>query len=162
MITTTAAADELADIAACELHPQLGHRGRRIIDHLLDSGWHRKQVSPSKAKPEPIFTPALDEAEVRLGWTKPERFDGASSHVAAGPLSTASRPSLDGFLSALLADVRARSLESVEGKPCRRVLGSDHGGLSLQLAVGAYPALRAGRGRPVRLRSYVPRPSPGQ
>ncbi len=133
--TTTAAADELADIAACELHPQLGHRGRRIIDHLISSGWHLPPRPDAPPRPAPIFTPALDEAEIRLRWKQPGRFDGARTSVAAGPLSTASRPSLDSFFSALLADIRARSLELSEGGPCRRVLGSDHGGLTLQLAV---------------------------
>ncbi|MCB1032781.1 MAG: class I tRNA ligase family protein [Acidobacteria bacterium] len=133
--TTTAAADELADIAACELHPQLGHRGRRIVDHLIASGWHRPSRPVAERPAEALFVPALDEAGLRLRWKQPRRFEGARAAVAAGPLSTASRPSLDGFLSALLADVRARSLEASEGGPCRRLLGSDPAGLTLQLAV---------------------------
>jgi len=40
LITTAAAADQLADIAASELNPLIGHRGRRLIDHLRTSDWH--------------------------------------------------------------------------------------------------------------------------
>lgn len=38
--TTSRAADQLADRKARELHPIHGHRGRRLIDHLVASGWH--------------------------------------------------------------------------------------------------------------------------
>lgn len=38
-ITSTQAAEQLADKAASELHPLMGHRGQRIIKHLVDSGW---------------------------------------------------------------------------------------------------------------------------
>ncbi|MCH9649567.1 MAG: class I tRNA ligase family protein [Deltaproteobacteria bacterium] len=159
-ISTTAAADELADIAASELHPLLGHRGRRIIDHLMASGWHRagepvaERGKGAQAEERPkgpnrnaskktghgtgrevIFDPALDEAEQRLLWKSGGAKQPATTAVAAAPIPTDSRPSLDAFLSNVLADVRARALEIDNGQPCRRVMGSDHGGLSLQLAV---------------------------
>lgn len=38
-ITTAEAADQLADKAAGDLHPIMGHRGRRIIEHLLATDW---------------------------------------------------------------------------------------------------------------------------
>jgi glutamate dehydrogenase/leucine dehydrogenase len=38
-ITTAEAADQLADKAAADLHPIMGHRGRRIIEHLLVTDW---------------------------------------------------------------------------------------------------------------------------
>ncbi|HXT64146.1 MAG TPA: Glu/Leu/Phe/Val dehydrogenase dimerization domain-containing protein [Pyrinomonadaceae bacterium] len=38
-ITTAEAANQLADKAAGALHPIMGHRGRRIIEHLLKSDW---------------------------------------------------------------------------------------------------------------------------
>jgi hypothetical protein len=38
-ITTAEAADQLADKAAGDLHPIMGHRGRRIIEHLLTTDW---------------------------------------------------------------------------------------------------------------------------
>ncbi len=51
------------------------------------------------------------------------------------PLSTASPPNLAAFLSPLLMDLRARFLEGETGERPRRVAGSDHGGLALQLAI---------------------------
>ncbi|HYK06096.1 MAG TPA: Glu/Leu/Phe/Val dehydrogenase dimerization domain-containing protein [Thermoanaerobaculia bacterium] len=42
-ISTARAADDMADAAAAELHPMLGHRGRRIIEHLVRSGWSTQQ-----------------------------------------------------------------------------------------------------------------------
>ncbi|MEA2560339.1 MAG: leucine dehydrogenase [Acidobacteriota bacterium] len=39
-VTPLEAANAKADAEAARLHPILGHRGRRIIDHLIESGWH--------------------------------------------------------------------------------------------------------------------------
>src|SRR6185436_13398636 len=55
--------------------------------------------------------------------------------IVTAPITAAARPSLANFLTALLADVRARSIEHLTGRRPRRILGSDHGGLALQLAV---------------------------
>lgn len=41
-VTPTVAANRLADEAAAILHPLMGHRGRRLIDHLIASDWHLK------------------------------------------------------------------------------------------------------------------------
>ncbi len=133
--TTTAAADELADVAASELHPLLGHRGRRIVDHLLESGWQHGGETAPKKRVDSAFVPTLHEEALRLGWKRTARFDGATTAVAATPIPTAARPNLASVLSAVLADVRARSLEADTGRPTRRVLGADHGGLTLQLTV---------------------------
>jgi glutamate dehydrogenase/leucine dehydrogenase len=38
-LTTTEAADQLADAKATILHPLIGHRGQRIIQYLIESGW---------------------------------------------------------------------------------------------------------------------------
>jgi glutamate dehydrogenase/leucine dehydrogenase len=38
-ITTVEAANQLADEAAGKLHPIMGHRGRRIIEYLLETDW---------------------------------------------------------------------------------------------------------------------------
>ena len=38
--TTARAADQLADQKATELHPIHGHRGQKLIDHLVSSHWH--------------------------------------------------------------------------------------------------------------------------
>src|SRR5690606_16215329 len=46
--TTMQAARDLADIAASELHPMILHRGRRIIDHLVTSGWHKAKSNSEK------------------------------------------------------------------------------------------------------------------
>jgi valyl-tRNA synthetase len=140
VITTTAAADELADIAASELHPLISHRGRRLIDHLIASGWHRSGQKAAGAGRQTLFVPALHEPEIRLRWrapalAEPRRTEEPRKTVAAAPISTASRPSVDSLLPAVLADVRARSVEAAGEGPCRRVLGADHGGLNLQLAV---------------------------
>jgi len=135
VIPPTQAANELADIAASELHPILGHRGRRLIDHLLASNWgsaERQRESPS---PKLFFTPALDEAPIRVKWEKQELFIGNGTAIAAAPISAASNPNLASLASSLLLDVRARALAQSSGQRPRRVLGSDHGGLALQLAI---------------------------
>ena len=153
-VTTVQAADELADIAASELHPLLGHRGRRIIDHLIASGWHdgdkkRRKDTGARATLEPAFVPALDEPHIRVGWEKEGRFRGSGRSVAASPISAASRPNLASFFSPVLMDVRARALELLDGERPRRVAGSDHGGLALQLAVEwSLPYERQTVGRP--------------
>jgi glutamate dehydrogenase/leucine dehydrogenase len=41
-ISPAQAADRMADAAAAELHPIIGHRGPRIIEHLVRSGWSTK------------------------------------------------------------------------------------------------------------------------
>ncbi len=145
VITTTQAAHELADIAACELHPLMGHRGRRIIDDLVQSGWHKKgqetrfhrSSRAERGKPplQPIFTPALDEPPILRRWEREDRFSGQGQTLASTPVSAAASPNLAAFLSPLLMDIRARALERLTGRAPRRVIGADHGGLALQLAV---------------------------
>lgn len=44
-ISPAAAADSMADTAAAELHPIIGHRGPRLIEHLVRSGWSAKRAS---------------------------------------------------------------------------------------------------------------------
>lgn len=140
------AADELADIAASELHPLLGHRGRRIIDHLMAT-WEKDETRGRGL--EPAFVPGLDEPGTRLAWENEGLFRGSAPAVASMPVSTASRPNLASYLSPLLMDVRARAQESLTGARPRRVLGSDHGGLALQLAVEwSLPYERQAVGRP--------------
>jgi glutamate dehydrogenase/leucine dehydrogenase len=147
-VSSLRAADELADIAASELHPLLGHRGRRIVDHLIASGWHQSGAAKTRSV-EPAFEPPLHEPEIRVSWEKEGLFRGTGPAVAAMPVSTASRPNLASFLSPLLMDVRARFLENVTGTAPRRVAGSDHGGLALQLAVErSLPYEREAVGRP--------------
>ncbi len=162
MITTAAAADQLADIAACELHPMLGHRGRRLIDALMAHGWHRpaggqpaaspgprRQDEPGRPSVKAAFEPGADEPALRVQWEHRGRFRGTGTALAAAPISAAGRPELSSFLSALLMDVRARAVENESGRPPRRVLGSDPGGLALQLAVErALPFEREEIGRP--------------
>ncbi len=154
MITTAAAADQLADVAACELHPMLGHRGRRLIDHLMASGWHRagrdqRRRRSDRPAPVPAFEPGADEPVLRAGWERRGRFRGDGPTLAAAPVSAAGRPELSSFLSALLMDVRARALELDGGRPPRRVVGSDPGGLALQMAVErSLPFEREEIGRP--------------
>ncbi|MBI2944584.1 MAG: class I tRNA ligase family protein [Candidatus Wallbacteria bacterium] len=148
-ITTREAADKLADVAAAELHPLLGHRGRRIIDHLIDSGWHTPGERKVRRRAPPAFVPALDEPELRVAWQRDARFAGAGHSVAASPVSAACRPSLATFFSPVLLDVRARALEWLSGKNPRRILGSEHGGLELQLSVErSLPHERLEIGRP--------------
>lgn len=135
--TTMQAAKDLADIAASELHPMVLHRGRRLIDHLITAGWHKsgeRSVSSPDAQ-ELAFVPSLDEVEIRVGWERQGHFRGHEFTIAASPVSAASTPDLSSFLSPLLLDVRARSIELLTGKRPRRVMGSNHGGLSLQIAV---------------------------
>ncbi|MCP3956571.1 MAG: class I tRNA ligase family protein [bacterium] len=157
MITTATAADQLADIAACELHPMIGHRGRRIGDQLIASRWHRprrrRTVASSAAgerAPVPAaFAPGADEPTLRVRWEREGRFRGEGTTLAAAPISAAARPGLAPFLSALLMDVRARALELENGRRPRRVVGSDPGGLALQLAVErSLPFEREEIGRP--------------
>lgn len=140
MITTAAAADQLADIAASELHPLIGHRGRRLIDHLITRGWsagpQEAQEGPATGgKPRPAFEAGSDEPALRLGWEREGLFRGDGPTVVAAPISAAGRPHLGSVLSALLLDVRARSAEILGRDRPRRRLGSDPGGLALQLAV---------------------------
>ena len=159
MITTAAAADQLADIAAGELHPMIGHRGRRIIDHLIASGWHRTQRHPptagtmedrqQKRAVTPVFEPGVDEPALRVRWEREGRFRGGGRTLASAPISAAGRPLLSSFLSPLLMDVGARAAELASGRRPRRVIGSDPGGLALQLAVErSLPFEREEIGRP--------------
>ena len=139
-ITPAAAADQLADLAACELHPMIGHRGRRIIDHLIASDWAgvrrgRRRERREQGRQALAFDPPRDEPGERVRWEREARFRGHGPALAAAPISAAGRPDLSSFLSAVLMDVRARALEVLgEARP-RRVAGSDHGGLALELAV---------------------------
>lgn len=128
-ISTAEAADRLADIAAAELHPVIGHRGRRILDHLVRSGWSRG-VREKLAR-RPTFVPAAHEPRIHRQTERAGKFSGSGPAVAAMPLSTAARPHLGMFLSPLLMDVEARS----RGNAPRRVIGLDHGGAALQHAV---------------------------
>lgn len=147
-VSSLRAADELGDIAASELNPLLGHRGRRIVDHLIASGWHLGGEAKHRSV-EPAFEPPLHEPEIRVSWEKDGLFRGTGPAVASMPVSTASRPNLASFLSPLLMDVRARFLEIAGGERPRRVAGSDHGGLALQLAVErSLPYERQAVGRP--------------
>jgi leucine dehydrogenase len=133
-ISPAEAADRLADNAASELHPVIGHRGRRIRDHLVGTGW--SESSPKKKrKPAPRkqlkFLAAAHEPGIYREAERDSAFCGDGPAIAAMPLSTASRPHLGMFLSPLLMDVAARSRQ---GGP-RRVIGLDHGGAALQHAV---------------------------
>ncbi len=157
MITTAAAADQLADIAAGELHPLIQHRGRRIIDQLMASNWHgsprRRQRAEGSAKPSATvataFEPGADEPAQRVRWEREGRFRGHSMTLASAPISAAGRPQLSSFLSAVLMDIRARAVELVGGQRPRRLVGSDPGGLALQLAVErTLPHEREELGRP--------------
>lgn len=134
--TTSQAANDLADIAAGEVHPLMGHRGRRLIDHLLQSDWHRPQSRKIKDHTvEPAFIPVLDEPAVRLKWEQQQRPVTAAQAIVSTPISAAWTPNLAAFLAPLLMDIRARSLEWVNEAAPRRVVGSDHGGLALQIAI---------------------------
>lgn len=150
------AADELADIAAGELHPLLGHRGRRITDDLVASRWHEWSSEPEEdagedeedagedeeeAKRLPgrvrrrYFIPAVHERAIRLRWEREGRFRGSGRSVAAASVSAASNPTLATVLPAVFMDIRARALEAAGEPEPRRVIGSDPGGLALQHAV---------------------------
>lgn len=48
-ISPARAADDLADAAAAEPHPILGHRGLRIIRHLVRSGWSSKRAAEAQS-----------------------------------------------------------------------------------------------------------------
>lgn len=138
--TATQAANDLADMAASELHPLLGHRGRRIIDHLILSRW--SAYAPGLSEPvratllEPGFVPALDEPPLRVRWEREGRFVPNSRRaLAATPVSPASSPDLAALLSGLMLDIKARALAQFEQVQPRRLLGCEHGGLALQIAV---------------------------
>lgn len=154
-ITTSEAADQLADLAACELHPMIGHRGRRLIDHLVASDWAevrrgRRPSAGGRSASAAVFDPPRDEAAIRVRWEREARFRGRGPAIAAAPISAAGRPDLSSFLSAVLMDVRARALELLGGERSRRVAGSDHGGLALELAVErslSYEHQEVGRAR---------------
>jgi len=133
-ISTAEAADRLADIAASELHPILGHRGRRIVDHLIRSGWSEPdRRGDDRQNMQHRFTPAADEPRIYREAERRGDFSGDGPAIAAMPLSTAARPHLGMFLSALLMDVAARASKA----QIRRVIGLDHGGAALQHAVRA-------------------------
>ncbi len=135
-ITPSAAADQLADLAACELHPMIGHRGRRIIDHLIASDWAGKRRGRRPRRAAAIaFDPPRDEPPIRVAWERQGRFRGDGPAIAAAPISAGHRPDLSSFLSAVLMDVRVRALEALGEPRPRRVAGSDPGGLELELAV---------------------------
>lgn len=129
-ISTAEAADRLADIAAAELHPVIGHRGRRILDHLVRAGWS-EGTTQKRASQRRSFVPAAHEPRLHRQAERAGAFSAAGAAVAAMPLSTAARPHLGMFLSPLLMDVESRS----RGNAVRRVIGLDHGGAALQHAV---------------------------
>ena len=129
-ISTAEAADRLADMAAAELHPVIGHRGRRIVDHLVRANWHRPGHTSKDSAPRPIFIAAADEPRLHRQADRSGAFAGSGPAIAAMPLSTASRPHLGMFLSPLLMDIEARTRAGA-----RRVIGLDHGGAALQHAV---------------------------
>jgi len=134
-ISPTKAANELADIAASELHPILGHRGRRIIDYLIASNWTDVNQTHTKAGQKRIFDSALDEPRIRVAWEKQGRVYDHNITITAAPIPAVSSPNLSSLTSPLLADIRVRSLELLTGKKPRPIMGSDHGGLALQLAI---------------------------
>ena len=136
-VTPLHAANELADIAASELHPLFGHRGRRLADHLLASGWHQEESDrhDDRARVEPLFRPGVDEPKIRAGRSYQEQARGDGPALACAPVSAAARPNLASLCSPLLMDVRARTLIGLGRPRPRRVIGSEHGGLALQLAV---------------------------
>lgn len=138
--TTTQAAIDLADMAASELHPMLGHRGRRLIDHLQQSGWQHYDPAQPKSgdlvSTEPAFVPALDEPALKVRWDRESYSQAKDSYaLAATPLTAASSPDLGSALSTVLLDIKARALHQFRGLQPRRVLGAEHGGLALQIAV---------------------------
>ena len=135
IITSAAAADQLADLAACELHPMLGHRGRRIADRLIATGWHHPERRHRGSSVAPAFDPGADEPAIRVRWEHNNAFRGEGRSFAAAPISSAGRPDLATLLSAVLMDVRARVHQRATGERPRRILGGDPGGLALQLAV---------------------------
>jgi glutamate dehydrogenase/leucine dehydrogenase/methionyl-tRNA synthetase len=132
-ISTADAADRLADIAAAELHPVIGHRGRRILDHLARAGWSSDSDSRGKrvSRRRSVFVPAADEPRIHRQADRTSAFTSTGPAVAAMPLSTAWRPHIGMLLSPLLMDVEVRSRRG----GARRVIGLDHGGANLQHAV---------------------------
>ncbi len=137
-ITTAEAAESLANVAASELHPILGHRGRRIIDFIVRSSWlsddaQAKGNSRSVQRVEPRFVPAIDEPRLQRE-AELHGFTGAGPAIAATPISAADHPHLGVFLAPLLMDIEAR--HRADEAP-RRVIGVDHGGLALQNAIEA-------------------------
>ena len=134
-VTTMKAAIDLADISASELHPLLLHRGRRLSDELIKSGWHNNKKINTK-KPELAFSHTLDENEISLNWERNNYFEGDDFSIASSPISGSSTPDLSSFLHPLLSDVRSRYLElKSNGKKAKRIHGVNHGGLSLQIAI---------------------------
>lgn len=137
-ITSAAAADQLADIAACELHPWMGHRGRLLSDRLIASGWHLPDDQRPLVAERTVaaaFDPGLDEPPIRVREDREGVFRGTGRLLASSPISTAGRPDLAAVFSAVLVDVRARALEALGEERPRRAIGSDPGGLALQMAV---------------------------
>lgn len=132
-ISTAKAADTLADVAAAELHPLIGHRGRRLLDHLVRSRWATSGDGVIKDGVAALFVHAADEPVLHRAAIMTGAFSGSGPSIAATPISTASRPHLGGFLSSLLMDVDARCQGS-EAR-ARRILGVDPGGSALQYAV---------------------------
>lgn len=153
-ITTAQAADQLADIAAAELHPLIGHRGRRLIDNLIASDWAGTRGRRKEQKTAPLFEHGRDEPGIRVRWEREGYFRGTGRTIAAAPISTSGRPDLSSFFSAVYMDVYARAFEILDGQRPRRIVGSDHGGLALQLAVErsiSYERDDVGRARFVEL-----------
>ncbi len=134
-ITTQEAAESLANVAASELHPVLGHRGRRIIDFLISSSWLSTEPArdhqPKQKSAELHFAPAIDEPLVQRE-AEQNGFAGSGRAIAATPISAASRPHLGVFLAPLLMDIEVRRRAASDP---RRVIGVDHGGLALQNAI---------------------------
>jgi len=129
-ISTADAADQLADVAAAELHPVIGHRGRRILDHLVRSGWS-SNAPQERTRRQLAFVPAAHEPRIYRKAERAGAFSGSGPAIAAMPLSTAARPHLGMLLSPLLMDIEVRARGNA-----RRVIGVDHGGATLQHAVG--------------------------
>jgi glutamate dehydrogenase/leucine dehydrogenase/methionyl-tRNA synthetase len=137
-VTSLAAANQLADIAASELHPLFGHRGRRIVDHLISTGWHRDGQARSSTRhrsSDVLFRHSADEPTLRSSRRWQQLGRGTGPAIAAAPISASGRPTLASVCSALLMDVRARAQVALGAANPRRVIGSEHGGLTLQLAV---------------------------
>lgn len=139
-ITSSQAADELADIAASELHPLLGYRGRRIVDRVIEEAIRSEASKRIKGEDrvaplgELPFEPLQHEPGIRMRWER-EGFNGTGPRIAAAPITTASRPNLATVFSAALMDVQARAIEMLSGEKPHRIIGSDHGGHALQFAV---------------------------
>ncbi|MFN8673763.1 MAG: class I tRNA ligase family protein [Candidatus Sericytochromatia bacterium] len=142
-VTSMKAAIDLADIAASELHPLLLHRGRRISDELIKSGWHNNKKINTK-KPELAFSHTIDENDITLNWERNNYFEGDDISIASSFISGASSPDLSSFLHPLLADIRARYYQEkgfdnpesyIFNRKPKRIMGLNHGGLSLQIAI---------------------------